>query len=63
MNKRIDQLQGKDNNRLTTSKPTDNEGTAAWANEETIQKNSMVSIPSLDNVIDAKKWVDNGSKL
>jgi len=63
MNKKNYQLQGKDNKRLTSSKPTDNEGTAAWANEETKLKPSEVSIPSIENVIDAKKWVDNGSKL
>jgi len=63
MKKDNNQLQGKDNKRQTSSRPTDNEGTAAWANEETKQKNTAVSIPSIDNVIDAKKWVDNGSKL
>ena len=63
MNKKHNQLDGKNNERLTTSKPTDNEGTAAWANEKSKQKNSDVSIPSVDNVINAKEWVDNGSKL
>ncbi len=57
------QLQGNKNKRLTCSKPTDNEGTAAWANEETKQKHSEVSIPSIENVLSAKEWVDNGSKL
>ncbi len=57
------QLDGSNNKRLTSSKPTDNEGTAAWANEKKVQKKSEVSIPSLDNVINAKEWVDNGSKL
>ena len=63
MNKKNYQLEGKDNKRVNDYKPTDNEGTAAWANEKTKQKNSEVSIPSLDNVINAKEWVDNGSKL
>jgi hypothetical protein len=57
------QLKGKDNKRINDCKPTDNEGTAAWANEETKQKHSEVSIPSLENVLSAKEWVDNGSKL
>jgi len=63
MSKKNDRLGGNGNSRLTSSKPTDNEGTAAWANEKSKQKPSEVSIPSLENVIDAKKWVDNGSKL
>jgi len=63
MTKKNYQLKGNDNKRLTSSKPTDNEGTAAWANEKAKQSPSEVSIPSIENVIDAKKWVDNGSKL
>ncbi|PYG87808.1 uncharacterized protein DUF3787 [Ruminiclostridium sufflavum DSM 19573] len=56
-------LNSSKNDRLTSHKPTNNEGTAAWADEKHKQKNSDVSIPSLDNVINAKEWVDNGSKL
>lgn len=63
MDKKYNQLEGKNNIRLTSSKPTNNEGTAAWANEKSRQKKSDVSIPSLENVINAKEWVDNGSKL
>lgn len=63
MNKKDKRLEGNNNKRLTSSKPTDNEGIAAWANEKNKQKNSDVSIPSLENVINAKEWVDNGSKL
>lgn len=63
MTHKNESLQGKNNRRLDAYKPTDNEGTAAWANEKSKLKNSKVSIPSLENVIDAKKWVDNGSKL
>ncbi len=63
MDNKHNKLKGKNNERLTSSKPTDNEGTAAWANEKCKQKNSDVSIPSLDNVIKAKEWVDDGSKL
>jgi hypothetical protein len=62
-NNQNNQLDGHNNKRLTSSKPVDNEGTAAWANEKNKQKNSNVSIPSVDNVINAKEWVDNGSKL
>jgi hypothetical protein len=63
MTKKNNQLQGNSNTRLTSSKPTDNEGTAAWANEKDKMKPSDVSIPSMENVIEAKDWVDNGSKL
>ena len=63
MHKKNNQLQGKDNKRISSSKPTDNEGTAAWANEKHKQEPSNVSIPSNEMVIEAKNWVDNGSKL
>ncbi len=63
MAQKNNQLNGSNNKRLSSSKPTDNEGTAAWANEKSRHKNSNVSIPSIDNVINAKEWVDNGSKL
>ena len=56
-------LKGKDNKRLKSMKPTNNEATAAWANECETEANSKVSIPSLDSVEEAKEWVDNGSKL
>ncbi|MDF2541195.1 MAG: hypothetical protein K0S47_913 [Herbinix sp.] len=58
-----DSLQGKDNKRLKSVNPTNNEGTAAWQNANTLYKVDQVSKPSLDNVINAKEWVDNGSKL
>ena len=37
--------------------------TAAWAESYKIIPDSNVTIPSVENVIDAKDWVDNGSKL
>ncbi len=61
--KKIDKLQGKNNERLDTEKPTNKENTAAWQNSETNYKVDLVNKPSLDCVIDAKDWVDNGSKL
>lgn len=63
MTEKNNQLQGKNNKRLSCCNPTDNEGTAAWANEEKKLKHSEVSIPSMENVLSAKEWVDNGSKL
>lgn len=56
-------FQGKDNKRLHTSNPTNNEGTAAWQNSDEVYKVDHVNKPSIDRVVDAKDWVDNGSKL
>lgn len=61
--KKIDNLQGRDNKRLKAKDPTNSEGTAAWQNSEQNYKVDMVNKPSIENVIDAKDWVDNGSKL
>lgn len=63
MIKQKDKFQGKNNERLETAKPTNSEGTAAWQNSETNYKVDLVNKPSLERVIDAKDWVDNGSKL
>jgi hypothetical protein len=60
---RKDHLQGKNNKRLYTSDATNKEDTAAWQNEETEYKVDQVNKPPLDSVMDAKDWVDNGSKL
>lgn len=56
-------LNGRDNKRLHTGNPTNCECTAAWQNKEGNYKVDNVNKPSLDSVIDAKDWVDNGSKL
>ncbi|NLK27287.1 MAG: DUF3787 domain-containing protein [Clostridiales bacterium] len=61
--KKIDNLQGRNNKRLKAIDPTNSEGTAAWQNSEESYKVDMVNKPSIQNVIDAKDWVDNGSKL
>ncbi len=64
MSKKNSPLGGRDNRRLTAFRPTDNEGTAAWTNEATKQKETNVVIPKTDEgVSEAKKWVDNGSRL
>ncbi len=63
MNKKDEQLDGRDNRRQTAFRPTDNEGTAAWTNEATKQKHTNVVIPKMEGVSEAKDWVDNGSKL
>ena len=61
--KKAQPLSGEHNKRLKAHRPVKNEGTAAWANIDSLQPESKVSIPSLDNVVEAKEWVDNGSKL
>ncbi|NLL72472.1 MAG: DUF3787 domain-containing protein [Clostridiales bacterium] len=43
--------------------PTNREGTAAWQNFEGFYKVDQVGKPSEEDVIEAKDWVDNGSKL
>lgn len=50
------------NIRLEKSDPTNNEGTAAWANAEKLQDRTNVTIPSDYSVRKAKNWVDNGSQ-
>ena len=62
--KKAQPLSGEHNKRLKAHRPVKNEGTAAWANIDNLRTDgSKVSIPSLDNVVEAKEWVDNGSKL
>lgn len=58
-----DNFKGKNNKRIHTVNPTNNEGTAAWQNGATNYKVDNVNKPSLERVIDAKEWVDDGSKL
>ncbi len=58
-----DAFQGKNNKRMNTCNPTNNEGTAAWSNSDELYDVELVNKPSIDRVIDAKDWVDNGSKL
>lgn len=56
-------LNGKNNIRLKETTPVNSEYTAAWADVENIIPESQVTQPSLEDVINAKEWVDNGSKL
>ena len=52
-----------ENKRLGKIQPTNKEGTAAWQNFEGFYKVNQVGKPSEEDVIDAKEWVDDGSKL
>ncbi|HHU73190.1 MAG TPA: DUF3787 domain-containing protein [Clostridiales bacterium] len=56
-------FQGKNNKRLNAVDPTNSEGLAAWQNFASNYDVDLVNEPSLDRVMDAKDWVDNGSKL
>lgn len=56
-------LQGKNNKRLKSCEPTNCECTAAWQNQDRHFKVDNVNKPSLNSIIDAKDWVDNGSRL
>lgn len=58
-----DNLSGKKNKRLNTCNPTNKEGIAAWQNIEGLYQVDQVNKPSEESIIDAKDWVDNGSKL
>ena len=61
--KEMDNVQGKKNKRLNSAQPTNCECTAAWQNYDDTYQVENVNKPSLDRVIDAKEWVDDGSKL
>ena len=63
MNKKVKQLSGKNNKRLKTYRPTNNQINSAWSDINSLTKDANVSIPSFQNVQDAKDWVDNGSQL
>ena len=63
VNNNKDNFQGKNNKRLHTGNPTNCECTAAWQNSEETYKVDNVNKPSIECVVDAKEWVDNGSKL
>jgi len=58
-----DNIRGRNNKRLFSDKATNSECTAAWQNCNDHDPEDNVAKPSLENVIDAKEWVDNGSRL
>lgn len=61
--KKATPLSGANNKRLKKYRPTNNASTAAWSDIDKIEPESKVSIPSLNSVLEAKDWVDNGSRL
>lgn len=56
------QLSGRDNDRLYSKTPVNNAYTAAFADVEEVMPESNVTIPSFESVLEAKDWVDNGSR-
>ena len=54
---------GEHDARLLSDDPIKNEGTAAWAHKERVMEETNVNVPSERNIINAKEWVDNGSRL
>lgn len=56
------QLDGKNNKRLRCATPVNNGYTAPILSDDSKYPETNVTIPSLDNVLDAKEWVDNGSR-
>lgn len=61
--KKAKALRGENNRRLNNKVPVGNAPDAAWSEIDKLRPNSKVSVPSIENVIDAKEWVDNGSRL
>ena len=58
-----DILSGKNNSRLDKDRPIHKEDTAAWNETDQTLNPGNVSIPSSENVAEAKEWVDDGSRL
>ncbi|MDF2819698.1 MAG: uncharacterized protein K0R15_139 [Clostridiales bacterium] len=56
-------LSGDKNKRLNSKESTNCEYSAAWSDVDKIKSHSEVTVPSEENVANAKDWVDNGSKL
>ncbi len=63
MNKKTKPLNGENNARLKKYRPTNSQYTAAWADIDKLQADSKVTIPPIEDVVHAKEWVDNGSRL
>lgn len=49
--------------RIHTSQKKQASTTEAWANQAHMTQDANVSIPSDEAILEAKDWVDNGSKL
>lgn len=56
-------LSGKHNERLNRIDTRNSEITFPLADSKEINKATGVSIPAIEDVVHAKEWVDDGSKL
>ena len=56
-------LTGENNKRLNNKEPIHSEATAAILNIKEQLPHSRVALPGEDEVVEAKDWVDNGSRL
>lgn len=56
-------LDGNHNRRIDKLYELECEAAAAWTNTAKTAPKTNVSIPKEDAVINAKEWVDNGSRL
>ena len=63
MEKKLQPLTGKDNSRLSSSKPIQSESTAGWQDIERYTPHAKVPIPSKVGLEEAKDYVDNVSSL
>lgn len=57
------QLSGKDNRRLDSKVSVNSCYTEAIADNSKVCKDTNATIPSEEQILEAKDWVDNGSKL
>lgn len=57
------QLSGRDNARLHSKISVNSTYTAALSDDDKVCKDTNATIPSEQQVLEAKDWVDNGSKL
>ena len=62
MDEKVKALSGENNKRLNKYRPTKQEAHAAWADIDKLKPHSKVGVPSLEGVVNAKEWVDNGSR-
>ena len=56
-------LTGTNNKRLSQMDLLNNKNTFPLADEHFVTKNENLTTPSKEDVIHAKEWVDNGSRL
>lgn len=56
-------LSGANNKRLNNVDVINSSATAAYADVERTIEEGNVPIPSENDIVNAKEWVDNGSKL